>query len=140
MNWGLLGAMAALGLAAAGSAIGCGIASQASAGAWKRCYLENKKAPFLLVVFSGMPLSQTIYGFLLMGAILASTKNPAMLLGAGLFGGLGIGASATMQGKAGACAADALASTGKGTANYMLVMGIIETIAIFVMVFLLMSL
>ena len=40
-----------------------------------------------------------------------------------------------MQGKAGASAADALAETGKGFGNYIMVLGVIETVALFVMVF-----
>ncbi len=133
MSFGLIGAMAALGLAAVGSALGTGVASQGAAGAWKKCYAENKPAPFMLIVFSGMPLSQTLYGFLLMQFIVGSTGGDFLQLGAGLFGGLGIAASAMMQGRAAASAADALASTGKGASNYMLALGIIETVAIFVL-------
>jgi len=40
-----------------------------------------------------------------------------------------------MQGKAAAKGADALAETGKGFGNYLMVVGIIETVALFVMVF-----
>ena len=43
--------------------------------------------------------------------------------------------SAFLQGKAGAKAADALAETGKGFGNYLMVIGVIETVALFVMVF-----
>ncbi|MBO6099914.1 MAG: V-type ATP synthase subunit K, partial [Spirochaetaceae bacterium] len=42
MNFGLLGAGAALGIAALGSAIGIGTSGSATIGAWKRCYLNNK--------------------------------------------------------------------------------------------------
>ena len=66
MNLGLLGTALAMGIAAIGSAIGIGIAGQASIGAWKKCYMNNKAAPFILTVFAGAPLTQTIYGFLLM--------------------------------------------------------------------------
>ncbi|MBA7649646.1 hypothetical protein ES703_57443 [subsurface metagenome] len=47
-----------------------------------------------------------------------------------------MGFSAWLQGKAGACASDALAETGKGFGNYIMVLGLIETVALFVMVFL----
>ena len=94
----------------------------------------------MLVAFSGAPLTQTIYGFLLMQFINASAKDPLTLLAAGLFGGLAIGLSALFQGKVAARAADALAETGKGTANYFMVIGIVETVALFVMVFLLLIL
>lgn len=53
----------------------------------------------------------------------------------GAIAGLAMAASATMQGKAGAKAADALAETGKGFGNYIIVVGIVETVALFVMVF-----
>ena len=94
----------------------------------------------MLVAFTGAPLTQTIYGFLLMLFISGSDKDPLTLLSAGIFGGLAMGFSALMQGKAAAGAADALADTGKGTANYFMVIGIIETVALFVMVFLLLML
>jgi V/A-type H+-transporting ATPase subunit K len=140
MNIGLIGPAAALGLAAIGSALGTGAAGQASMGAWKKCFAANKPAPFMLGAFTGAPLTQTIYGFLLMLFIGGSDKDPLTLLSAGIFGGLAMGFSALMQGKAAAGAADALADTGKGTANYLMVIGIIETVALFVMVFLLLML
>ena len=141
MDIGFLGPAAALCLAAFGSALGTGYAASSSVGVWKKCFANNKSAPFILVAFSGAPLTQTIYGFLLMQFINNATAAPAMLkLGAGIFGGLAIGASAAMQGKAAAGAADALGETGKGTANYFIVLGIVETVALFVMVFLLLTL
>jgi len=140
MNIGLIGPVAALGLAAIGSALGTGAAGQASMGAWKKCFAANRPAPFMLVVFSGAPITQTLYGLLLMLFIRGSQKEPLTLLSAGVFGGLAIGFSAMMQGRAAAGAADALADTGRGTANYISVIGIIETVAIFVTSFLLLVL
>jgi len=141
MDIGFLGPAAALCLAAFGSALGTGTAASASVGVWKKCYANNKTAPFMLVAFSGVALTQTIYGFLLMQFINNAASAPSLVrLGAGVFGGLAIGASAAMQGKAAAGAADALGETGKGTANYLIVIGIVETVALFVMVFLLLSL
>ncbi len=140
MDIGLIGPAAALGLAAIGSALGTGTAGQASVGAWKKCFAANKPAPFMLVAFTGAPLTQTIYGFLLMLFISGSQQDTLTLLSAGVFGGLAMGFSAYMQGKAASGAADALADTGKGTANYFMVIGIIETVALFVMVFLLLML
>ncbi|HCK98998.1 MAG TPA: V-type ATP synthase subunit K [Candidatus Marinimicrobia bacterium] len=140
MNIGMIGPAAALGLAAVGSALGTGVASQAAIGGWKKCFANNKPAPFMLVAFSGAPLTQTIYGFLLMLFISGSDKDPLTLLSAGIFGGLAMGFSAFFQGKVAARSADALAETGKGTANYFMVIGIVETVALFVMVFLLLML
>jgi len=139
MNIGLIGPAAALGLAALGSALGTGVASQAAVGGWKKCFINNKPAPFLLAAFAGAPLTQTIYGFLLM--LFIGTQNLTEFHAAiGIFGGLAMGLSAWMQGKAAARAADALAETGKGTALYFMVIGIVETVALFVMVFLLLLL
>ena len=127
-----------LGLSAIGSGLGAGAASLSAIGAWKKCYAQNKMAPFMIVAFVGAPLSQTIYGFILMLRIIKSAEaggNWPALLGAGIFGGLAMGISAWMQGKASAAASDALAETGQGAANYFMVIGIIETVALFVLAF-----
>ena len=139
MNFGLIGIGAALAFAAIGSALGMGAAGMAAIGAWKKCFAQNKPAPFMLVAFVGMPLTQTIYGFILMNSLRGATDtaDPALLLGAGVLGGIAIGFSALFQGRAGASASDALAETGKGFGNYVMVLGLIETVALFVMVFLL---
>ena len=135
MDFGMIGAGIVMGIAAMGSAIGIGIAGQGAIGAWKRCYLNNKPAPFLLVVFAGAPLTQTIYGFLLMNSMRTSDQNPFFLVGLGLACGLSMCMSAIAQGKAGAAGSDALAETGKGFTNYIMVVGLCETIALFSMVF-----
>ncbi|EPF30660.1 hypothetical protein [Treponema maltophilum] len=132
---GLFGAACVLGLAATGSAIGIGIAGQAAIGAWKRCYVNNKPAPFILVAFAGAPLTQTIYGLLLMQSMISSSKDGMFLLGLGLFSGIAIGASAIFQGKAGAAGSDALGETGKGFVQYLTVVGLAESVALFAMVF-----
>jgi V/A-type H+-transporting ATPase subunit K len=67
----------------------------------------------------------------------AANLDGWLTLGAGVLGGLALGASAWLQGKAAAVACDALAETGKGFGNFILVIGLIETVALFVMVFLL---
>jgi len=138
---GDIGFIMALFFAAIGSVLGTSAAGMAALGAWKKCYLGNKKAPFILVAFAGAPLSQTIYGMILMNAILGAAKaGPAVLFSAGLFGGVAIGASAWMQGRAGALASDALTESEKGFGNYVMVIGIIETVALFVTVFLMTAL
>lgn len=147
VGWAKLGAYAVLGLSATGSALGTGVAGMAAVGAWKKCFAQSKAAPFLLLAFIGAPLTQTIYGFILMNAIMgrfaglaadqlaqAAASAPAFI-GSGLFAGLAIGVSAWMQGKAGAGASDALAETGQGFANYIIALGVIETVALFTMVF-----
>ncbi|MDR3284246.1 MAG: V-type ATP synthase subunit K [Treponema sp.] len=133
-NFGALGAGLVMGIAAIGSAIGIGIAGQAAIGAWKRCYLNNKPAPMTLVTFAGAPLTQTFYGFILMGVMRNSAADPFLLFGFGIASGLAMAFSAIAQGQAGAAAADALGETGKGFAQYISVVGICETVALFAMV------
>lgn len=135
---GFIGLACALAVSAMGSALGAGVAAQAAVGGWKKCYANGKPAPFIMVAFAGAPLTQTIYGFLLMNFIsgaLAAGASPILALGVGVFGGMAIGLSAFMQGKTSANACDALAETGKGTANYFIVIGIVETVALFTLVF-----
>ena len=135
--WGYIGAAVCMGIAAIGSAIGIGIAGQGAIGAWKRCYINNKPAPFILTVFAGAPLTQTIYGFLLMSLKLTDLgkENPGMALGLGIASGLAMCFSAIAQGKAGAAGSDALGETGKGFAQYIMVVGLCESVALFAMVF-----
>ncbi len=132
---GMFGAACVLGIAAVGSAIGIGFAGQAAIGAWKRCYMNNKPAPFILTVFAGAPLTQTIYGFLLMQNMMDSDRPGEFLLALGIFSGLAMAFSAVFQGKAGAAGSDALGETGKGFAQYIMVVGLCETVALFAMVF-----
>ncbi len=141
-----LGGAAALAFAAIGSALGTGTAGMAGIGAWKKCYLQGKPAPFILLVFIGAPLSQTIYGLLLLLAFnkMALLETAAVMwpavLGAGIIGGIAMGMSAWYQGKVGASGSDALAETGQGFGNYLTSLGIVETVALFVMIFIQMAL
>ncbi len=133
------GAFAAIGFAAVGSALGCGAAGAAAVGAWKKCYAQDRPAPFQLAVFAGAPLSQTIYGMILMFLIFAKAGEfgpfwPVFLV-LGTIAGIAMGVSAWMQGRAAAGACDAFAETGQGFTNYLMALGIIETVAIFVMAF-----
>ncbi len=141
-----LGGAAALAFAAIGSALGTGTAGMAGIGAWKKCYAQDKPAPFILLVFIGAPLSQTIYGLLLLLAFnkmalldTAAVMWPAVL-GAGIIGGIAMGMSAWYQGKVGAAGSDALGETGQGFGNYLTTLGIVETVALFVMIFIQMAL
>lgn len=138
------GAYVAVAFAAFGSALGTGYGAAAAIGAWKKCYAQNKIAPMLLAAFIGAPLSQTIYGLILMkliqGKVLETPGAWPMYLLVGVTAGLAMGASAMAQGKAAAGACDAQASTGKGFTNYLLALGIVETVALFAMVFGIMAL
>ena len=144
MNLGLLGAGLVMGIAAVGSGLGIGFAGQSTIGAWKKCYVANKGAPMMLLAFAGAPLTQTFYGFILMGqmqtAAVASPENAWLYLGFGIASGFAMAFSAIVQGKVGAAAADAQGETGKGFAQYIAVVGIAETVALFAMVLTMISL
>jgi len=144
LNLGLLGAGLVMGISAVGSGIGIGFAGQATIGAWKKCYIANKAAPMMLLAFAGAPLTQTFYGFILMGqmsgAAVARPESAWLYIGYGVASGFAIAFSAIVQGKAGAAAADAQAETGKGFAQYIAVVGIAETVALFAMVLTMISL
>ena len=138
MNIGFIGLVLALCLSAMGSGFGIGAAAVSAVGGWEKCYANGKPAPFMMVAFTGAPLTQTIYGFLLMNFINSALKggvDQLLALFIGAFGGLVIGLSAYFQGKCAASACDALGETGKGTSNYLIVIGIIETVALFTLVF-----
>ena len=130
-----LGVSAVLAFAAMGSALGTGAAGMAAIGAWKKAFAQNKAAAFMLVVFVGAPLTQMIYGMIVMNKMAEAAAKGSYMWGVGIFCGIAMGMSAWMQGKAGAVAADAMGETGKGFGNYIVVLGIIETVALFVMVF-----
>ena len=130
-----LGVSAVLAFAAMGSALGTGAAGMAAIGAWKKAFAQNKAAAFMLVVFVGAPLTQMIYGMIVMNKMAEVAAKGSYMWGIGVFCGIAMGLSAMMQGKAGAVAADAMGETGKGFGNYIVVLGIIETVALFVMVF-----
>ena len=140
---GKIGGVSAIAFAAVGSALGTGVAAMAAVGAWKKCYAQNKAAPFMLLAFVGAPLTQTIYGLIVTLRIIAvADATPSAfpaLIGWGVLGGLAMGMSAWMQGKAAAGSSDALAETGQGFVNYLMALGIIETVALFVMVMILIA-
>ena len=168
---GIAGAVACLALSGLGSAIGTGFAAAGAIGAWKKCYAQNRPAPFLLLAYVGAPITQTLYGMILMFTMIATITGTftaesiaaleperlALLKGLGMtiaenapsalpfagmgmlilgiFAGAGIGMSAIFQGRAGGCSADAHGETGQGLTNNLAALGVIETTAIFIMVF-----
>jgi V/A-type H+-transporting ATPase subunit K len=73
-------------------------------------------------------------------AALANPENGLLYLAIGIFSAIAICFSAIAQGQAGAAGADALGETGKGFANYVSIVGICETVALFTMVLSMISL
>lgn len=142
---GQIGAVLALGLAALGSSIGIGKAGQAAAGAWAKEGKAGKNLSFTYIILLGMPISQTLYAMIVMNKMGDVFKDPALtvanaglLLGIGLATGMGEMLSAWMQGLTGAAGIRALSeSDGKGFAFLLIAMGIVETVGIFAMVFML---
>ena len=136
--------------AALGSALGIGAAAQAATGAWAKEAKAGKTLNFNYIILVGMPLSQTIYGVILMLVGLApriSGPNPltathaGTLLGVGVAGGLAEFASAWIQGLVGAAACRALSEgEGRGLVFMIIAMGIVETVGLFGFVFLLLVL
>ena len=137
---GLLGMGLMVAIAAVGSGLGVLASGLAAVGGWKRCNKANKPLPMTLVAITGMPISQTLYGFILLLQMVAIPRevmasNAGLLLGYGIGTGVALGLSAFAQGKIGAAACDALVDDSKGFANYLMVLGIAETVALFAMVF-----
>ena len=130
-----LGLGMVLGLSALGSGAGAGVAGMAAIGAWKKNYSQNKPAAFMLVAFVGAPLTQTIYGMIVMNRMYELAAQGVYLWGIGAFCGAAIGLSAYFQGACAACACDAMGATGKGFGNYMIILGLTETVALLVMAF-----
>ena len=127
-----------LSIASIGSAIGTGIAGMAAIGAWKKMIISGQKAATALLIFVGAPLSQVIYGMILKNAIAGADLNPDSYIWQiiiGLFAGAAMAGSAIFQGKAGARACDAIASGANDTAKYIMIIGVVETVALFVMIF-----
>lgn len=125
-------------IASIGSAIGTGIAGMAAIGAWKKMIISGEKAATAMLIFVGAPLSQVIYGMILKNAIADANLAPESYVWQiiiGLFAGAAMAGSAIFQGKTGARACDAIASGANDTAKYIMVIGIVETVALFVMIF-----
>ena len=127
-----------LSIAAIGSAIGTGIAGMAAIGAWKKMINSGQKAATALLIFVGAPLSQVIYGMILKNAIADANLAPDSYIWQiiiGLVAGAAMAGSAIFQGKAGARACDAVASGANDVAKYIMIIGVVETVALFVMIF-----
>jgi V/A-type H+-transporting ATPase subunit K len=136
--------------ATAGSALGIGAAAQAAAGAWAKEAKAGKPLNFAYIILTGMPLSQTIYGFILMlvglsplinGDTQFASTHPGTLLGIGIAGGMAELISAWIQGIIGAAGCRSISEgQGKGLVFIIITMGIVETVGLFGFVFLMMVL
>ena len=151
----IMGQMAlglALGLATIGSALGVSTVSRAAAGAWAKEAKARKSLSFVYIILMGIPLSETIYAFVLMlialqpevigsdAAVLTeSIKNHGLtLFGIGIAAGLVWLFSSWMKGRAGAAGVRFISENeGKGLVNSIIAMGICESVSLFALVFML---
>lgn len=131
---GQIGIAGSFALAAIGAAIGMIANGPAVIGAWKKCYIQKRPAPFILLVFAATCLTNVIYGYLTMILISPALADGTLFV-LGIGTGLTIAIIAYTQAKCAAAAADALAETGQGLGNYLMVIGIAETVGLFAMVF-----
>lgn len=135
MNFDMAGPALALGLAAIGSSIGCGIAGMASHAAMSRTEEGHGK----FIGMAAAPSSQIIYGFILM--LLMSQKIQAGSLSAlsgiaiGLSSGSAIMLSAVFQGRVCASGIEASLKQPAVFGKCFAAIGIIESFALFAFVF-----
>jgi len=134
--WGLLGyagCACAVGIPAIGSSVGCGIAGMASHGVMAK--VEEGHGKF--IGMSAAPSSQTIYGIVLMFVLLGKIPTGAGLaiFAIGLFCGLGIMISAIYQGKVAATGILASSKKPEIFGRCFAAVGIVESFALFAMVF-----
>jgi len=137
---GQLGMALAVGMAAVGSSLGAGVAGMSAAGAWAKDAKAGKGLRFIYIVLVSAPITQTVYGFLVMFQMADKLKvaeaNGGLLLGIGIATGLGEMLSAWMQGAIGAAGCRMLSEAdGKGFAFILIALGIAETVGIFTLVF-----
>lgn len=140
MDINMVGPVMALGLSSIGSSIGCSIAGAASHAVMSRVEEGHGK----YIGMSAAPASQSIYGFILMllmsKAIVAGTFSPIAGIAMGFFAGLAFLASAVFQGKVCATGIQASAKQPAVFGKCFAAVGIIESFALFTLVFCIMLL
>ena len=138
-NWGLICGTVLVSITALCAGFGCYISCSAAVGAWKKCFLNNKPAPMMLLAFIANPVTQIFYAYILQGRILAAAEaNPdrmVIYVGLTITSLVTLGVTSIMQGKVAAFCCDAMVETRKGFAQNMAAMGVLETTALFTMVF-----
>ena len=135
MGYEMVGPALALGLSAIGSAIGCGIAGEASHAVMSR--VEDGHGKY--IGMAAAPSSQVIYGFilmLLMSRAIADGSLGAMSgIGIGFASGLAIMTSAIFQGRVCATGIQASAKQPAIFGKCFAAVGIVESFALFAFVF-----
>ncbi|MDP1836622.1 MAG: ATP synthase subunit C [Chlamydiales bacterium] len=135
INFNMVGPVLAMALASIGSSIGCGIAGMASHAVMSR--VEEGHGKF--IGMAAAPSSQAIYGFILMllmsKAILAGTLSPLSGIAMGIGSGSAIALSAIFQGMVCASGIQASAKQPAVFGKCFAAVGIIESFALFALVF-----
>ena len=135
MAYDMIGPMFSLALSAIGAAVGCSVAGMVSHGVMARVEEGQGK----MIGLSAVPASQLIYGFILMlllrnkiqaGAV---TQLTAIAIGAG--SGLAIMIAAIYQGLCCATAIQAIAKQPSLFGKTFIIIGIVESFALFAFVF-----
>jgi len=135
MVWSLLGPVSVLVFSCIGAAVGCGIAGIASHSAM----VQTDEGHGKIIGISAIPSSQVIYGFILMlklhnsvvGGILSSVSS--IIIGFGV--GLVVLISATFQGMCAATAIRAIVCKSELFGKTVIILGIVESFALFSVVF-----
>lgn len=137
MDLGNFGPILCLGLGAAGSAIGCGVAGMTSHGVMSK--VDEGHAKF--VALAAMPASQSIYAFALMiilnnklKELIAAGQDTSMIFAIGFACGLALMLSAIYQGKACSSAILAVAKKPGVFGMSFAAPGIVESFALFALV------
>ncbi len=100
--------------------------------------INGEKPATAMLIFAGAPLSQVISGMILKNTIADANLAPdsyVWQMVIGLLAGAAMAGSAIFQGRTGARACDAIAAGANDTAKYIMIIGIVETVALFVMIF-----
>ena len=135
IDFNMAGPVLAMALASIGSSIGCGIAGMASHAVMSRVEEGHGK----YIGMAAAPSSQAIYGFILMllmsRAIIAGTLSPLSGVAMGAASGMAIALSAIFQGVVCASGIQASAKQPGVFGKCFAAIGIIESFALFALVF-----
>jgi V/A-type H+-transporting ATPase subunit K len=138
IDFGMVGPAFALGLSAIGAAIGCSIGGMVSHGVMSRVEEGHGK----LLGLSAVPASQMIYGFVLMlflrNGVHAGSVSALSAAFIGALSGLAIMFAAIYQGMCCASAIQAVAKQPSLFGKAFVAIGVVESFALFAMVFALM--
>ncbi len=96
-----------------------------------------------MIIFASSPLSQVIYGMIVMFIINDKIGRVAdaiiyiwpVLMFIGILSGIALGVSSWIQGVVGASSSDSFGESNRGFVNLLMMIGVVETVSIFIMAF-----